>query len=56
MSNCRNYDRVLVFVEDHSPVADPEPQAISPLKALHVAMPGLGKLSQPFVDPATNIG
>ncbi len=56
MPDCRDNDRVLIFVEDHAPVSDPEPEAMSSPKTLHVTMPGLSKYSQPFIDPVTNIG
>jgi hypothetical protein len=45
----------LIFIENHSPVTNAKPQLITPLEALHIAVPGRGKLCQPPVDPTANI-
>jgi len=40
----RNDDRFLIFVENHTPITNSKPIPVASLEALHIAMPGIGKL------------
>jgi len=49
-------DRILIFVEDHTPVANPQANTIATLEAFYVAMSGRGELCQTPINPTTNVG
>jgi hypothetical protein len=50
MSNRDDGDCALIFIEDHSPIADTKSRSVTPPETLHIAVSGPCKLHQATID------
>jgi hypothetical protein len=56
VTNRDNDDFSATLVEDHTPIADPEPRAGSGLEATDVSAPRRRKFSKTLVNPTADFG